>query len=444
MTRPLSIWELSAVLAPEVLEPWRPLLEMLISLTGKPAPARPEPVMRVTSWIESHGGLSADVFAARAAEEGPAAAAGQLINAPVERTDVDASGARAGLLSDLVAQDPQLWARDADGVAAVAVSDPTVLAAYFNSLHRAAREGKLAHGDLAPIALAVQQAHRTGQALADPVRAVLTRLLEGEPDDQALAVIGFCLGQLAHVDAAWVEEHADRLYTLDTPWRPATAWLRQGRPHTGVLARLDRAALLQAAAGQDGIPTLDKIILVFLASSEDLGPGPALLAELATQDGGPQAVSELLCRLAQAVIGCEEASPWPERAAALWRSALEAQLEPAALTGAGRFAYADRLDDAAWLELTARTVARQPDLEAPYAVAERAARHPHSADALLIAAAVLGVQVDPFHRREIQGHAARLFAQSTAEGTAEHEQLRIALINAGAIEAAYKDTPVGP
>jgi hypothetical protein len=526
-----TAWELSPVLAPEVLEPWRPLLKMLTALTGQPAPARPEPLLRVTSWVESHGSLSAEVFAARAAEERPATAVGQLVAAPVKRADVDASGARAGLLSDLVAQDPQMWARDPDGVATAAVSDPTVLAAYFNSLHRAAREGKLADGELAPIALAafaarpaggqgapgtgqlqqvicnllhrawesgllldtasgeaesavarleslvtgwtqprtdtpqpllaavdqsggaallsliaraVQQAHRTGQALVDPVRAVLSQLLEGEPDDQALAVIGFCLGQLAHVDAAWVEEHADRLYALDAPWRPAAAWLRHGRPHTGILARLDRAALLQTAAGPDGIPVIDKIILSFLAGSEALGPASALLARFAAQEGGPEAVSELLSRLAGAVIRCEEASPWPEHAAALWRSVLEARLEPAALTGAGQFAYADRLDDAVWLELTARTVARQPKLEAPYQVAERAALHPDSADALRIAAALLGVQVDPFHRQEIQGHAARLFAQSNAEGTAEHEQLRIALINAGAIEAAYKDLLIGP
>jgi hypothetical protein len=257
-------------------------------------------------------------------------------------------------------------------------------------------------------------------------------------------VIGFCLGQLTHVDAAWAEEHADRLYSLDAPWRPAATWLRHGRPHTGVLARLDRTALLQTAAGPDGIPAIDKIILSFLNGSEALGPATVLLTELAAQDGGPQAVSEVLCRIAGALIHCEETSPWPERAAALWRSALDAQLEPAALTGAGRFAYADRLDDRTWLELTAPTVALQPALEAPYQVAERASRHPDSADALRIAAALLGTQVDLFHQREIEGHAARLFAQSTADGTAEHEQLRIALINVGAIEAAYKDPPTGP
>ena len=77
-------------------------------------------------------------------------------------------------------------------------------------------------------------------------------------------------------------------------------------------------------------------------------------------------------------------------------------------------------------------------------ITRAAARHPDSADALLIAAAMLGALVDVFHRQEIQGHAALLFAQSTAEGTAEHEQLRIALINAGAIETAYKDPHAGP
>lgn len=526
-----TVWELSAVLGPQMLEPWQPMLEMLTALTGQPAPARPQPRLQITSWVESHGGLPADVFAARAAEDGPAAAAGRLVTAPVKRSDVDAEGARAGLLGDLVSEDPQLWARDPDGVAAAAASAPTVLAAYFNSLHRAAREEKLTQGELAAIALAafaarpaagqdspgtdqleqvicnllhrawesgllldtasgdaagavewlqglvtgwtqprtdtpqplltavdqsggtallsliawaLQQAHRTGQALADPARCVLARLLEDEPDDQALAVIGFCLGQLADGDAAWVEEHADQLYALDAPWRPATTWLCQPRPHTGVLARLDRSALLRAAAGPDNAPVLGKIILSFLDGSEVLGPAPALLTELAAQDGGAQAVSELLSHLAQAVIHSGKAGPWPERAAALWRSAIEAQLEPAALTGAGRFAYADHLDDATWLELTARTMDRQPDLEAPYAIAERAARHPDSANALLIAAVVLGAQVDSFHQQEIQGHAARLFARSTAEGTTEHERLRLALINAGAIEAAYKDPPPSP
>ncbi|MFF0018734.1 hypothetical protein [Streptomyces sp. NPDC005374] len=526
-----TVWDLSAVLAPQVLEPWGPMLEMLTGLTGQPAPARPLPRLRITSWVERHGGLPPDVFAVQAAQAGPAAAVAQLAVAPVPRGDVDAEGARAGLLGDLVSQDPQLWARDPHGVAAAAASTPAVLAAYFSSLHRAAREEKLSQSELAAIALAafaarpaarqdspgaqqlqqvicnllhrawesgllldmtsgeaagavewlqdlvtgwtrprtdtprplwaaldqpggtalisliawaLQQAHRTGQALPEPARGVLGRLLADEPDDQALAVIGMCLGQLADVDAAWVEEHAEPLYALDAAWRPAAAWLRQPRPHAGILAHLDRAALLQVAAGPDDAPVLGKIIVSFLDGSQVLGPAPALLAELAAQDGGVQAVSELLSHLAQAVIHCDQASPWPERAAALWRSALEAQVEPAALTGAGRFAYADRLDDAAWLELTARTVARQPDLEVPYAIAERAARHPGSADALLIAAAMLGAPVDSFHRQEIQGHAARLFAQSAVQGTAEHEQLRIALINAGAIEAAYNDPPAGP
>lgn len=69
-------------------------------------------------------------------------------------------------------------------------------------------------------------------------------------------------------------------------------------------------------------------MLSFLNGSEALGPAPALLTELAAQDGVPQAVSKLLSRLAQAVIRCEETSPWPERAPALSRCALEAHWSP--------------------------------------------------------------------------------------------------------------------
>ncbi|MFI7394877.1 hypothetical protein [Streptomyces tendae] len=67
-----------------------------------------------------------------------------------------------------MAQDPQLWARDADGVAAAAAGDPALLAAYFNSLHRAAREGKIADEEVAAIALA----------------AFATRLAAGQEGDQ--------------------------------------------------------------------------------------------------------------------------------------------------------------------------------------------------------------------------------------------------------------------
>lgn len=84
------------------------------------------------------------------------------------------------------------------------------------------------------------------------------------------------------------------------------------------------------------------------------GPANMRLAELAAQDGGPGPASSGL-----------ESAPMkpargPEPAAALWRSALKVELEPAALTGVGRFAYADRLEDTVWLELTAWAVVQQP------------------------------------------------------------------------------------
>ncbi|MFW3469889.1 hypothetical protein ACN24M_00005 [Streptomyces microflavus] len=178
---------------------------------------------------------------------------------------------------------------------------------------------------------------------------------------------------------------------LDAPWRSVAIWLPHGRPLSGILARLDRPALLRAAAGPGGIPALDKIMLSFLDGSEALGPAPALLTELAAQDGGPQAVSKLLSRRPgrDPLRGDESVARTGASTVALCAGSA---LEPAALTGAGRFAYADRLDDATWLNLTTRTVTLQPKPEVPYAVAERAARHPDSADTLLITAAMLSAR----------------------------------------------------
>lgn len=72
-----------------------------------------------------------------------------------------------------------------------------------------------------------------------------------------------------------------------------------------------------------------------------------------------------------------------------------------------------------------------------------AVRHRWGADALRIAAVMLGTQAIRSTGTRSRGHTARLFAESTVEGTTEHEHLRIALINAGAIKAAYRDTPDG-
>ncbi|MFD8007685.1 hypothetical protein [Streptomyces mirabilis] len=46
----------------------------------------------------------------------------------------------------------------------------------------------------------LQHAVRTGEGMPEQLTTVLEELLGAEPDDQALAVIGFGLGQLHHCD----------------------------------------------------------------------------------------------------------------------------------------------------------------------------------------------------------------------------------------------------
>lgn len=102
------------------------------------------------------------------------------------------------------------------------------------------------------------------------------------------------------------------------------------------------------------------------------------------------------------------------------------------------FAFADSLDEDIWLELTAASLTQQPDLEDADYVAERAAHTPASRAAQLIAAAALDHGRADGHRRTATiRHAATLYADAPAGNTPEREALRIALINAGAIDDAY-------
>ncbi|MER5662796.1 hypothetical protein [Streptomyces mirabilis] len=512
---------LSPVLPEAVRAPWQPVLALLEEKYGPPA-ERPEPVVKMTDWVESYGGLSLEAFTARARDDGVVAAVAELAAASVPRDDDDeggGDGARAWLLGELVSQDPDTWAADPAAVAASAAR-PALQTAYFNALHHAAGSDRLSHGLLGPLAEAafavrpqgagvpeaaqlqlvisnllhrlwdsgaslgaaeaaavdwlcilitgwstprldtssplgaataapggsallsltawgLQHAVRTGEGLPEQLTTVLEDLLGAEPDDQALAVIGFGLGQLHHCDPGWVTDHADVLLPLEAAWRPARSWLARGKPDPALLAQLDRVGLWQALCAPHAEGALDRVFLALLDEAEPLGPAGVFLAGLAGCTGGDQAVCVMLSRLATytARAGSGEVA---ERAAVIWRAALDVRLPAAALRGVGHFAFADSLDQDAWLELTAATLTQQPDLEDADHIAERAARSPASPTAELIAAAALDHgPADGYRRTETIRHAAALFSRAPAEDCPEHEALRVALINAGAIEDAY-------
>ncbi|MEU6071059.1 hypothetical protein ABZ864_43110 [Streptomyces sp. NPDC047082] len=508
---------LSPVLPDTVRAPWQPVLALLEDRYGPPD-ARPEPLVKITSWVESHGGLSLEAFTARTQADGPAAATAELASTPVPQGDEDADGARAGLLRELVAQDPAIWAAEPAAVAAAAAR-PALQAAYLNALHHAAARGSLSPDLLGPVteaafavrpdpeaseaaqlqlvisnllhrtwnsggsveadeagavewlrglitgwttarldtpspliaattapggsallslaAWGVQQAVRT-TGLPEQLTTTLDELLSAEPDDQALAVIGFCLSQLHQCDPAWTTDHADTLLPLDAAWRPARSWLTHGRPDHDLLARLERTGLWDALCAPHAEGALDRVFLALLDATEPLGPIGQFLTGLVGLPGGCEAISLMLSRLATYTARLSEPDEQPARAAAVWRAALDAHLPAPSLHGAGDFAYADTLDQDTWLELTARTITQHPGLENADRVAERASRTPASPAAQIIAAATLNHgPTDGYHRGETIRHAATLFTHSPAQNTPEHEALRLALINAGAIDDVY-------
>ncbi|MEU3402132.1 hypothetical protein [Streptomyces filamentosus] len=274
------------------------------------------------------------------------------------------------------------------------------------------------------------------------VKAAVDPLLIGEPDDRALAVIGFVLGQLRQADAVWAAGHEGALMAVDEAWRPARRWLAHGKRHDHqLLASLDREGLWDLLAGWEasgeGEGSLDKTVNTLLQESMPLGPAAEFLSGLADRAGGAKAVSTMLSRLATAIAG-EGTSEWAlQRAMELWRATLDARLPAEALRGAGHFAFAESLEQEAWLELTARTVAQQPGLDDSDRVVRRAARTPGSGHALVVAVAALETApLDGFWRGEIIRYASDLFAGASGGGS-EYEALRVALINAGALEAVY-------
>ncbi|MDH6630202.1 hypothetical protein M2271_008056 [Streptomyces sp. LBL] len=297
-----------------------------------------------------------------------------------------------------------------------------------------------APGGSAPLSLTawgVQSAERTAGGLPQELTVTLEALLGAEPaDDQALAVIGFCLTLLHRCDPTWTADHIDTLLPLEPAWRPARVWLTHGKPDAALLPRLDHTGLWRVLCAPDAEGSLCRVFLPLLDNAEPLGPAAEFLAGLAGCAGGAVAVSAMLSQLAT-YTARSESGEVTERAAGLWRTALGAGLPAAALRGVGHFVFAACLDQDLWLELTVATLTQQPDLEEADYLVKRAARTPASPGAQFIAAAALGHGPANGYRARTVRRAADLYAAAPAENTPERAALRVALINAGAIDDAY-------
>ncbi|MFJ1756544.1 hypothetical protein [Kitasatospora sp. NPDC088134] len=265
---------------------------------------------------------------------------------------------------------------------------------------------KAAHRELGGLALDALircgLARATAPAeLAPDAAAVLGDLLDAGTDDRAMAVIGHHLPALLERAPAWTRQHQDQLLGLDRPYCPAvtavTARNDVDAVALDVARRLDRNQLArylrrtsQSAGGQVMWETCAALLLL---DPDALGGRSGFLTLLAAANGAAPAVSRLLGVTARVLphSATEANAALFDSAADLWRDVLALDLPAQAghLRGAGEFVHAQAMDDTVWLEFTAATVERTPDISNADSVVRRAARHPGSETALRIVAGLL-------------------------------------------------------
>ncbi|MFJ6438710.1 hypothetical protein [Streptomyces sp. NPDC091416] len=297
---------------------------------------------------------------------------------------------------------------------------------------------------------AVHQARARGQMPDEVLQAVAGALPAAAAQDAVADAIGVRLPALHRYAPDFTAVHRTALYRIPSPGpSPAGSWLRWGRLSPPLLAALDRADLIGALRGDAGLAcdAAGHTAAALLADPALLGEPAAWWSQLADADADADAVaavSGLLEAIALRVPRTGAARPLPPaarlRAAVdLWRAALAAGLPSGALAGAGAFAEA-AVDEPEWLELTRSSAEHSPALSHADLVAERAAAHPGSQDALLIAELLVthapGTWTDPV----VRGHARTLLDATAALPAPERppawEGLRRALVNAGDVAAA--------
>ncbi|MGW1290196.1 hypothetical protein ACWD4N_42990, partial [Streptomyces sp. NPDC002586] len=297
---------------------------------------------------------------------------------------------------------------------------------------------------------AAHRARTVGEMPQDVLDLVAGALAVFEDQEAVATAIGPRLPELHHHAPGFTAAHRAKLYTLPPGGRPspAAAWLRGGPTDPPLLACLDRAGLLAAPREGDSGPS-QHLSHGLTADPHLIGDPATVFAGIAAGPGGPGAVSCLLQLLATRLIPRELAEslsadllatqPATKAVPVLWRAALAAGLPPGALAGAGAFARR-AVDDAVWLPLTLASAEHTPALTDAATVAERAAGHSDSRDALLLTARLVACPTQVWAQEAVLRHARTLLQAAAARPSHEHphavEELRQALINAGEVDAA--------
>ncbi|MFF8992615.1 hypothetical protein ACF09H_22300 [Streptomyces sp. NPDC014983] len=299
---------------------------------------------------------------------------------------------------------------------------------------------------------AVHQVRARGQMPAEVLQTVAGALPAAAAQDAVATAIGVRLAALHHYAPDFTAAHRTALYRICSQGpSPAASWLRWGPPSRPLLAALDRADLIGALRGAHGLAreAAGHTAAALLTDPALLGEPVTWWTQVAGTDGDEDAAAAVSCLLeaialstprtgaARPLTPVEQARV--QAALHLWRAALAAGLPVGALAGAGGFADA-AVDEPVWLELTRSSAEHSPALSHAELVAERAAAHPGSQDALLLAELLVTYAPGTWRDTAVRRHARTLLDATAAlpadERPAAWQGLRRALVNAGDVAAA--------
>ncbi|WP_141726132.1 hypothetical protein [Actinacidiphila rubida] len=305
-----------------------------------------------------------------------------------------------------------------------------------------------------------KQAGNAHGHLPTPVTQVVDTLLHQRPaHGPALSMIGANLTWLHALAPGWTYTHADSLFALDQPWRPARTWLRHGQYHSSIMSRFNQEDLkttltlpvsdhpraqpdTKAINREQAQAAVEYVTSALIDTAAPLGDAAQFLTSLAARTPrGPDAVSQILSSLGHTVASESLDPAVVDFAVALWRSVLNAHVPADALRGTGSFARCRFMDDQTWLELTAMTAAQQPNLVYRRAIAQRAAEHPQSAAAQAVVTGLLTVSSEPhWEDLEVVRYARQILDAARSGPGPGWTPLQRALIDAGHVEAAFSDS----
>ena len=376
---------------------------------------------------------------------GAGQAAGQNTGEASNREDwqkvvLDLAKALANNDSDLAASLDDLWKRALTAVRSIPQTDIGLLFADNDPLTSAINR-TWGYGLQTVLAFAAWE-FRSHGTVRPAFEQILNAVIEtvGSACLEFRAILASRRPLLETIAATWLQAHAAELFregalaqetfNLTIKWSQPTTWL-----YREFTDELFGAALRQA----DNAIRL--ILVAALHEVEGYEPG-TVINRLGKATAALAAAAEDVAFLVQ---DAEPESPHLMVAIRFWTLLLDtdrAKIAAQALTGLGRWAFVDNIDDDQWAHLTARTLdATGGRVDYPISVADRAARLPPSSASRSVVLRLLD-NGEPWERHHAAIKALEVLrACSTSRADDSFRRLRTRLIDLGYHEAATINSP---